>query len=143
MCTSSPNAFTIRGFDCAQESHGFPQVDVAGSTSFDHWFTCPHCLDPALMNAIRRNTGFLEQVANSAAPLSFRTNDWMDIGPVDIQYGVSRGPFRIAIEGNQVVDARGYIQQAVEPQIDRLASTIDEQIRSIDLSGFLDYTRIY
>jgi uncharacterized membrane protein len=216
MCTSKPNAFTIQGYNCAQESHGFDEIDVAGSASFDYWFTCPDCLDPGLMNAIRSNTGFLEQVANSAAPLSFRTPDWVDIGPVDIQYGVSRGPFRISIEGNQVkvatrlsywlsvshvipilgrnglaqcgineaqpyadvelttifgvdsdghvasktrvtqlsfptpcnltvanIDARPYIQQAVDPQINSLASTIDAQIRRIDLSGFLDYTRIY
>lgn len=216
MCTSSPSAFAIQGFDCAQESHGFVQIDVAGSTNYNHWFTCPDCLDAGLIDAIRRNTGFLEQVANSAAPLSFRTGDWVDIGPVDIQYGVSRGPFRIAIEGNQVkvatrisywlsvsnvipilgrnglaqcgideaepyadielttifgvdsdghlasktrltelsfptpcnltvanIDARPHIEQAVTPQIDRLTSTIDEQIRRIDLSTFLDYTKMY
>jgi uncharacterized membrane protein len=215
MCTRA-DAFAIQNGSCDGESHGFAQIDTGGSPSDNYWFTCPDCLDSGLVNAIQRNTGFIEQVANNAAPLSFRTNDWVDIGPVDIQYGVTRGPFRIAIEGNQVkvatrlsywlsvshvipifgrnglaqcgideaepyadvelttifgvdengriasktrltqlsfpvpcnltvadIDASPYIQEAVTPQLNRLTSTIDEQIRRIDLSTFLDFTRIY
>jgi hypothetical protein len=215
MCTS-PDAFTLQNGQCNLGTHGFTQIDNGGSSSYDHWFTCPDCLDSGLVNAISRNTGFLEQVANNAAPLSFQTPEWVDIGPVDIKYGVRRGPFRISIQGNQVkiatrlfywlsvshiipllgrnglaqcgigeaepyadvelttvfgvdesghiasktrltqlsfpipcnltiadIDARPYIEDAVRPQVEGLTSTIDAQIRRIDVSSFFDFTRMY
>lgn len=54
------------------------------------------------MRAVQLNRSFLEQLANQSVPLSYRTNDWQDVGPADIQYGVSRWPFRLTINGNQV-----------------------------------------
>jgi len=95
--------FTIVDNTCEADSlRKFDKIDTGDATSFDYKFNCPLCMDPGLVNAARQNIPFLEALANSAAPLQYRTNDWQDIGPVDIQYGVSRSPFRLSVYGNCV-----------------------------------------
>ncbi len=102
MCAPE-NAFTIRHPECSPESmHPFTKFDTGDSAAFDYWFTCPDCIDQRIINAIRPYLPYVEQVANEQAPLSYQTPDWQDIGPVDIMYGVSRGPFSVGLDGNRI-----------------------------------------
>ncbi|HET7287755.1 MAG TPA: DUF4403 family protein, partial [Pyrinomonadaceae bacterium] len=150
-----------------------------------------------------------------SAPLTYSTNDWQDIGPVDMQYGVSRSPFTINIDGNRVsistrlsywlsfshtrvfgfrtglgscgidepeptadvtlttifgvttegklasktrtdlrflsrcnltmfnIDATDYIRDFAQPQLDRIASTIDSRIGEINVSKVLKPSDLY
>jgi uncharacterized membrane protein len=103
FCLGYPGPFALQQSDCSPDMlQNFSTVDTRESKSFYYWFTCPECLDSRLVNAIRLNVRWLEGLANQAAPLSYRTNDWQDIGPADIQYGVRRSPFSITVNGNQV-----------------------------------------
>ncbi len=99
----SHEAFTLADNACQPSSlRNFVKIDTGDANSFYHWFTCSQCLDWRVVRAVQQNIPFLEGLANQAAPLSYRTNDWQDVGPADIQYGVSRSPFRISVNGNQV-----------------------------------------
>lgn len=103
MCTSW-QAFNIVHPNCQPDAmRRFSRIDTGTANSFYHWFSCPAgCLDSRLVNAVQINARWLEGLANQAAPLSYRTNDWQDIGSVDIQYGVSRSAFSLNINGNQI-----------------------------------------
>jgi uncharacterized membrane protein len=216
MCTAH-EAFTIRHAECDSASQEpFTQIDIGNAHAFNNWFTCPNCLDQSLVSAIRRYVPYIEQLANQQAPLSYRTPGWQDIGPVDIQYGLSRGAFQIGFDGNRIsistrisywisvsndlpiigrnglascgvdeeepvaditietifgvkndghlhsktritnlsfpnpcnltflnIDARGYIDEAVRPQLDRLAAAVDSQMASIDVSPLVNVGRLY
>lgn len=80
----------------------FSQIDTLGNPSIIYPFKCPQCLDSRIGDAVRSNTSFLEALANQAAPLSYTTPDWVDVGPIDIKYGLSRSPLRIEITGNRI-----------------------------------------
>jgi hypothetical protein len=149
LCTS-PQRFTIVLPQCPNENvRKFFKIDTGGARSVNHWLTCPSCIDSRLVSAVQRYVPYLEQVANSSAPLSYTTPDPVDIGPVDIEYSVARGPFQISVEGNRIsistrnltkadIDGTGYIEEFARPQLDRLASTIDSKIHEIDVSRFIN-----
>ena len=214
FCVRSAS-FTIPIGSCeAEASRQFVKVDTGDSKSLNYWFNCPDCLDQQLVNAVRVNLGWLENLAHNAAPLSYRTNSWQDVGPADIQYGVSRSRFNISLNGNQVsistrlsywlsvshtrflgrtglgscgidepepvadvtlttvfgitpegklssktrtslsfptrcnvtmfnIDATGYVQDFAQPQLDRIAATIDSKIGEIDVSRVLNPKDLY
>lgn len=214
FCVSS-EAFTLSDRACQTSSlRNLVQIDTGNAQSFYYWLTCPNCIDRRMVRAAQQNIPFLEGLANYAAPLNYRTNDWQDVGPVDIQYGVSRSPFSVSINGNQVtistrlsywlsvshtrvfgrtglgscgvdeaqptadvtvtaifgittegklvsktraylsfptrcnltifdIDATPYIQQVAQPQLDRLAATIDSRIGEIDVSRVVNERELY
>jgi uncharacterized membrane protein len=216
FCIRYGSAFTLGEGKCeAEEYRKFATVDTGQSNAFNYWFTCSGCLDQRLVNAVRINIPWLENLAHNAAPLSYRTNDWQDVGPADIQYGVSRSRFNISVDGNQVsistrlsywlsvshtrlfgirtglgscgvdepepiadvklttvfgitpegklasktrtslsfptqcrvtmfnIDATGYVQQFAQPQLDRIAATIDSRIGEINVSRVLNAKDLY
>jgi uncharacterized membrane protein len=216
FCIKYGSAFTIVDDRCTSDAlRNFDKIDTGGVRSFTYTFSCSQCLDSRLVYAVQRNLPFLEGLANNAAPLSYRTNDWQDVGPADIQYGVSRSPFHLNINGNEVsistrlsywlsvshtrmlgirtglascginepqptadvtvrtifgitenlkltsktytnlsfssrcnltifnIDATPYIQQVAQPQLDRIASTIDSRISEIDVSRVLKVNDLY
>lgn len=215
FCIRYGSTFTSEKDKCpASEFRKFALIDTGDAKSFTYTFSCPSCLDSRLVNAVQRNIPFLDALAHNAAPLSYRTNDWQDVGPADIQYGVSRSPFSLSINGNEVsistrlsywlsvshtrffvrtglascgvdepqpnadvkvrtifgvteslkltsktytylsfssrcnltifnIDATPYIRQVAQPQIDRIASTIDSRIGEIDVSRILKASDLY
>lgn len=103
FCFNPVGSFTLEQGKCADyATRKLNLVDVGNSKSFTYTFNCPDCLDANVLRAVQLNIPFIEGIANQRAPLSYRTNDWQDIGPFDLQYGVSRWPFRISINGNQI-----------------------------------------
>lgn len=215
FCIRYGSAFTLWDDSCgADDYRNFIKIDTGDATGFDYWFNCPDCIDQRIVNAVRINIPWLQGLANQAAPLSYRTNDWQDIGPVDIQYGVSRSPFTINVDGNRVsvsarlsywlsvshtrllirtglgscgvdepeptadvtlttifgitpegklasktrtnlsfpsrcnltmfdIDATGYVQDVAQPQLDRIAATIDSRIGEINVSKVLKPGDLY
>jgi uncharacterized membrane protein len=214
MCATSA-AFTIVHPRCgADDLKKFVKIDNGAAQSFNYWFTCAEC--PGVTNAIQPYIPYLEQVANQAVIQAWRTSDWVDIGPVDIQYGFTRSPFRLTINGNQIsvavriaywlsvshvipilgrnglascgvdeaqpeaditlttifgvaengrlasktritnlsfptrcnltmfnIDATGYIQNAIQPQLDGLTAAIDSRISQLDVSRFVNVGALY
>jgi uncharacterized membrane protein len=102
MCVSG-NKFTLPNGSCDEAVKNFEMLDVGNQRSFSHAWNCTDCVDANLANAVNSLVPVLTNLANEQAPLNWRTTDWQDIGPVDIQYGVSRGNFAINITANTVL----------------------------------------
>ncbi len=102
MCTIS-SAFTLPNNGCAgADVKNFNVVDTGDADSFTLNFTCDDCSDPRAVDAIRQYLPLLEEYVNSAVDSSWNSNHWEDIGPVDISWAVTRGPFRLSISGTQL-----------------------------------------
>ena len=100
----APRPFVIVKQTCERSAlRNFRAIDVADHRSFDYWFTCPDCVDPRLAAALQSHLPSLEKIANQAAPLWYKTADWIKAGQVDVQYGLSRAPFRLKLDGNQTL----------------------------------------
>ena len=216
FCVKYGAAFTLGEDSCSGEDYrDFSKIDTGDATSFYFWFDCADCIDRRIVEAVRINIPWLQGLANQSAPLNYRTDDWQDIGPVDIQYGVSRSPFTINVNGNRVsistrlsywlsfshtrvfgfrtglgscgideaeptadvtlttifgitpegrlasktrtelqfvsrcyltmfnIDATDHIRGFAQPQLDRIASTIDSRIGEINVSKVLKPSDLY
>ena len=216
FCVKYGAAFTLGENDCSAEDYrDFDKIDTGDATDFYHWFSCSDCIDRRIVDAVKVNIPWLQGLANQAAPLTYQTDDWQDIGPVDIQYGVSRSPFTLNVDGNRVsisarlsywlsfshtrlfgirtglgscgidepeptadvtlttifgitpqgklasktrtdlefpsrcyltmfnIDATDHVRGFAQPQLDRIAATIDGRIGEIDVSRVLKPSDIY
>lgn len=137
----SDTAFRIEADRCEAESQrNFNMIEVGETRSHTQWFSCPECIDPRIVNAVRANLRWLENIADQNFPKSRTSEDWEDIGPVDIMYGVGRSPFQLSIDGNRVsISVRlGYWVQISHTRFlfrQNLASCgIDETQPTIDVS---------
>jgi uncharacterized membrane protein len=120
--------------------HNFDTIDTGDSEEYTLNFTCDDCLDPRIVQTIRNAIPALESYANAAAPQSYDTPGWIDIGPVDIKYGITRGPLRLAVNGSQLTaSVRAQYWISVSHTIlgirNGLASCgVDENLRIVDAS---------
>lgn len=82
--------------------HLFQQVDNGDATSRAVHFQCTDCLDTKLEDAVRDLLPALETFANDVAPSSYETPDWVDVGPVDIQFRVELEPFSLSLTNSKL-----------------------------------------
>src|SRR5258708_238443 len=118
--------------------HNFSTIDTGESKQYTLDFTCDDCLDSRIVQAVQKAIPTLEAYANAAPPQSYETPHWLDILPVDIHYGVTRGPLRLAVNGSQLTaSVRAQYWISVSHTIlgirNGLASCgVDENLRVVD-----------
>jgi len=101
LCVSE-NAFTIANRDCAESAlRKFRRIDTSSGTAKVR-FDCPPCLDSQFVNTLKMLLPVINGIANLALPAEYRTNEWHDVGGVDVQGGLSRGLLSLNVKDNQI-----------------------------------------